>query len=102
MQSTQLSLIVKKLTEFYGTEFNNFTYQSSLSPTKTYAKDSINDFVNDLIQEARKQQFLVVENYANAKEFHVLIEQSSHPIIFFDDSQGEIRPILAARKLKDE
>ena len=102
MQSTQLSLIVKKLTEFYGTEFNNFTYQSPLSPTKTYEKDSINDFVNDLIQEARKQQFLVVENYANAKEFHVLIEQSSHPIIFFDDSQGEIRPILASRKLKDD
>ncbi|WP_052353955.1 peptidase domain-containing ABC transporter [Flectobacillus major] len=102
MQSTQLSLIVKKLTEFYGTEFNNFTYQAPLTATKTYDQSNTFEFVNDLIQEARKQQFLVVENYANAQEFHVLIEENAHPILFFEETAAGITPIIAARTLKDD
>ncbi len=83
MQSTQLSLIVKKLTEFYGTDFDNFAYQSPLSKLKTFSANEIDVFVNALTQAARKQQFLVVENYASAQDFPELLRGNKHPVIFF-------------------
>ncbi len=101
MQSTQLSLIVKKLTEFYGTDFDNFAYQSPLSKLKTFSANEIDVFVNALTQAARKQQFLVVENYASAQDFPELLRGNKHPVIFFDESEDPIKVIFAARKLKD-
>ena len=74
MQSTQLSLIVKKLTEFYGTSFDNFAYKSPLSGTKNYSSTEIDAFINALIQAARKQDLLMVENYANEHDFKELIK----------------------------
>ncbi len=102
MQSTQLSLIIKKLTEFYGTDFNHFTQQAPLSVVKQYDKDQTFSFVNDLIEEARKQQFLVVENYAHPHDFPTLIQENSHPIVFFHQQGNQLVPIIAARSLKDD
>ncbi|MEA5428002.1 MULTISPECIES: ATP-binding cassette domain-containing protein [Arcicella] len=101
MQSTQLSLIVKKLTEFYGTDFDNFAYQSPLSKQTTFKVNEIDDFVNALTQAARKQKFLVVENYADEQGFKELIQANNHPVIFFDESKDGIKTIFAARQLKN-
>ena len=50
MQSTQLSLIVKKLTEFYGIKFDNFTGHTALIGVKKYAHNETDAFISDLIQ----------------------------------------------------
>lgn len=102
MQSTQLSLIVKKLTEFYGTSFDNFAYKSPLSGTKNFAPSEIDAFVNALIQAARKQDLLMVENYANEHDFKELIKSNNHPLIFFNEQQGKLTTVLAGRTLKDD
>jgi ABC-type bacteriocin/lantibiotic exporter with double-glycine peptidase domain len=97
MQSTQLSLIIKKLTEFYGTTFDHFAYHSPLSENKKYSSENISDFVNDLIEAARKQQFLVVENYASKSDFEGLVSKNNHPVVFFEKNQI----IIAGRLLKN-
>lgn len=102
MQSTQLSLIVKKLTEFYGTRFDNFAYKSPLSGSKTYSSDEMDAFVNALIQAARKQDLLMVENYATEQDFQELIRKNNHPLIFFNERNGKVNTVLAGRTLKDD
>ena len=87
MQATQLSLIVHKLTEFYGTSFDNFAYHSPLSDDKNYSLEQDTFFVNSLIEAARKQQLLMIENYASPVDFRQLIEVNNHPIIFFQDDK---------------
>ncbi|MCU0468984.1 MAG: ATP-binding cassette domain-containing protein [Arcicella sp.] len=98
MQSTQLSLIVKKLTEFYGTEFDNFADHSSFSEIKKYSSENIDSFIGDLIETARKQNFLIVENYVNNQDFQQLIQENEHPIIFFEDN----KIVIAGRLLKNK
>lgn len=98
MQSTQLSLIVKKLTEFYGSKFDNFTEHSAFAAVKTYTAEELNLFISDLIQTARKQNFLLVENYISKEKFPQLLENVEHPILFFE---GE-SVILAGHQLKNK
>jgi ABC-type bacteriocin/lantibiotic exporter with double-glycine peptidase domain len=97
MQATQLSLIVKKLTEFYGTSFDNFAYRSPLSNDKNYSVEQSADFINGLIEAARKQQLLMIENYASPSDFIKLIEVNNHPVIFFQDN----KTMIAGRLLKN-
>jgi ABC-type bacteriocin/lantibiotic exporter with double-glycine peptidase domain len=97
MQSTQLTIIIKKITEFYGVPFDNFVYHSPLSKEKTYPLEQTHDFIIDLIEVARKQQFLVIENYASPSDFQQLIQENNHPIIFFSGN----KTILAGRLLKN-
>jgi ABC-type bacteriocin/lantibiotic exporter with double-glycine peptidase domain len=87
MQFNQSSLVIKKLTEFYGTTFDHFAYHSPLSENKNYSSEQVSDFINDLTEAARKQQFLVVENYAKKSDFQELIQKNEHPVVFFDDNQ---------------
>lgn len=98
MQSTQLSLTVKKLTEFYGSRFDNFTQHSPFSDVKIYTSGELNLFVSDLIQTARKQNFLLVENYISTEKFSQLLQNVEHPIIFFE---GE-NVIVSGYELKDK
>ena len=84
MQSTQLSLIVKKLTEFYGIKFDNFTGHSALIGVKNYAQNETDAFISDLIQYSRKHNFLLVEKYISKENFPQLLQNAEHPIIFFD------------------
>ena len=98
MQSTQLSLIVKKLTEFYGDKFDNFIEHSSFSGVKNYTSDELEMFVTDLIQTARKQNFLLVENHISKENFPQLLENAQHPIIFFEKD----KIIVAGHLLKDK
>jgi ABC-type bacteriocin/lantibiotic exporter with double-glycine peptidase domain len=98
MQSTQLSLIVKKLTEFYGTEFDNFANRSSFSEVKQYSSEDTHTFVSDLIETARKQNFLIIENYLAKSDFQAFIQENDHPIIFFNKENV----ILAGRLLKNK
>lgn len=97
MQSTQLSLIVKKLTEFYGTEFDNFTNNTDIIGVKKYAQNETNALISDLIQFARKQNFLLVEKYVAKEDFPQLIKSAQHPIIFFDVD----RIVIAGHLLKN-
>ena len=97
MQYTQLSLIIKKLTEFYGTSFDQFAYHSPLSEYKKYSPEQTPDFIQDLIEAARKQQFLVVENFASKADFNQLIQENNHPVIFFEGN----KTIIAGRLLKN-
>ncbi len=97
MQATQLSLIVKKLTEFYGTTFDNFAYRSPLSDDKDYSFEQSADFISKLIEAARKQQLLMIENYASPLDFKLLIEENNHPVIFFQDN----KTMIAGRSLKN-
>lgn len=97
MQATQLSLIVNKLTEFYGTPFDNFAYRSPLSDDKNYSFGQNADFINNLIEAARKQQLLMIENYASPADFRQLIEGNNHPIIFFQEN----KILIAGRLLKN-
>ena len=87
MQATQLSLIVNKLTEFYGTSFDYFAYRSPLSDDRNYPFEQNGDFINSLIEAARKQQLLMIENYASPSDFRQLIDINNHPIIFFQDNK---------------
>ena len=87
MQATQLSLIVNKLTEFYGTSFDHFAYRSPLSDDRNYSFEQNGDFINSLIEAARKQQLLMIENYASSSDFRQLIDINNHPIIFFQDNK---------------
>ena len=87
MQSTQLSLIVKKLTEFYGVNFDNFTEHTALLGTKNYTSDEVDLFITDLIQVARKQNFLLVEKYISKENFPQLLENAEHPIVFFEENK---------------
>jgi ABC-type bacteriocin/lantibiotic exporter with double-glycine peptidase domain len=98
MQSTQLSLIIKKLTEFYGTEFDNFTHRSPFSEQKTYRSEDLDAFVIDLIETARKQHFLMVENYLEKDDFLQLIQKNKHPLIFFEEN----RTIVTGHLLKNK
>ncbi len=97
MQSTQLSTIIKKITDFYGVAFNNFAYHSPLFEDKTYTPEQYPNFVNDLIEAARKQQLLMIENYASLSDFRQLIQENNHPIIFFEAD----KVIIAGRLLKN-
>ncbi|MDZ7898540.1 MAG: ATP-binding cassette domain-containing protein [Arcicella sp.] len=97
MQATQLSLIVRKLTEFYGTSFDNFAYRTPLSGDKDYSPKQSVDFINSLIEATRKQELLMIENYATEAEFEQLISNNNHPIVFF---QGN-NTIIAGRLLKN-
>ena len=97
MQSTQLSLIVKKLTEFYGGNFDNFTEHSSLLGIKNYTLDEIDLFITDLSQVARKQNFLLVEKHISKENFPQLLKNAEHPIIFFEEN----KIIVAGRLLKN-
>jgi ABC-type bacteriocin/lantibiotic exporter with double-glycine peptidase domain len=97
MQATQLSLIVKKITEFYGTPFDNFAYRSPLSNDKNYSVEQSADFISNLIEAARKQQLLMIENYASPSDFRQLIEENNHPVIFFQDN----KTLIAGRLLKN-
>ena len=97
MQSTQLSTIIKKISDFYGVPFNNFAYHSPLFEDKTYTPEKYSDFVNDLIEAARKQQLLMIENYASLSDFRQLIQENNHPIIFFEGN----KVINAGRLLKN-
>ena len=97
MQATQLSLIVSKLTEFYGIPFDNFAYHSPLSGDKSYTYEQSADFINNLIEAARKQQLLMIENYASPADFRQLIEENNHPIVFFQDN----KTFIAGRLLKN-
>ena len=97
MQSTQLSLIVKKLTEFYGGNFDNFTEHSSLLGIKNYTLDEIDLFITDLIQVARKQNFLLVEKHISKENFPQLLKNAEHPILFFEEN----KIIIAGRLLKN-
>jgi ABC-type bacteriocin/lantibiotic exporter with double-glycine peptidase domain len=98
MQSTQLSLIVKKLTEFYGEKFDNFTGHSSFSGVKTYSSEELDMFITDLIQTARKQNFLLVENHISTENFPQLLENAQHPIVFFEENTV----IIAGHLLKNK
>jgi len=98
MQSTQLSLTVRKLTEFYGNKFDNFTQNSAFTGVKTYSGEELNMFISDLIQTARKQNFLLVENYISKEKFQQLLKDAEHPILFFQDESV----ILAGHQLKDK
>ncbi len=98
MQSTQLSLIIKKLTEFYGTDFDNFTYNSPFSEQKTYRSEDLDLFVIDLIEAARKQHFLVIENYLAKDDFQELLQKNQHPIIYFEED----RTVITGRLLKNK
>ncbi len=98
MQATQLSLIVKKLTEFYGTEFDNFANRSAISETKQYSPSDIDSFISDLIETARKQNFLLVENYISKEEFKQFIQENDHPVIFFNNDNV----VLGGRLLKSK
>jgi ABC-type bacteriocin/lantibiotic exporter with double-glycine peptidase domain len=98
MKSTQLSLIVKKLTEFYGDKFDNFTGHSAFSGVKNYTSNELEMFITDLIQTARKQNFLLVENYISKENFPQLLENAQHPIIFFEEN----KVIIAGHLLKDK
>jgi ABC-type bacteriocin/lantibiotic exporter with double-glycine peptidase domain len=86
MRFNQSSLVIKKLTEFYGTIFDHFAYHSPLSENKNYSSDQVSNFINDLTEAARKQQFLVVENYAKKSDFQELIQKNEHPVVFFDNN----------------
>ena len=97
MQSTQLSLIVKKLTEFYGTKFDNFTGHTSLIGVKKYAQNETDAFISDLIQYSRKHNFLLVEKYISKENFPPLIQNAEHPIIFVDGN----KIVIAAHLLKN-
>jgi ABC-type bacteriocin/lantibiotic exporter with double-glycine peptidase domain len=97
MQATQLSLIVKKLTEFYGTPFDNFAYRTPLSDDKDYSPENSADFINSLIEATRKQELLMIENYASKTDFERLISNNNHPIVFF---QGK-KTIIVGRLLKN-
>ena len=97
MQSTQLSLIVKKLTEFYGTKFDNFTGHSSLIGVKKYAQNETDAFISDLIQYSRKHNFLLVEKYISKENFPQLNQNAEHPIIFVDGD----KIVIAAHLLKN-
>jgi ABC-type bacteriocin/lantibiotic exporter with double-glycine peptidase domain len=97
MQATQLSLIVKKLTEFYGTPFDNFAYRSPLLDDKNYSVEQSANFISNLIEAARKQQLLMIENYASPLDFRQLIEENNHPVIFFQDN----KTLIAGRLLKN-
>jgi ABC-type bacteriocin/lantibiotic exporter with double-glycine peptidase domain len=98
MQSTQLSLIVKKLTEFYGDKFDNFTGHSAFLGVKNYTSNELEMFITDLIQTARKQNFLLVENYISKENFPQLLENAQHPIIFFEEN----KIIIAGHLLKNK
>ncbi len=98
MQYTQLSLIIKKLTEFYGAEYDNFTNRSPFSEQKVYRTDDVDSFVIDLIETARKQHFLMLENYLAEDDFQQLLQQNQHPLIFFEED----RIILTGRLLKNK
>lgn len=98
MQSTQLSLIVKKLTEFYGTTFDNFTGYSAFSEVKNYASDDLDMFISDLISLARKQNFLLVENNISEKNFFEVLNNTEHPVVFFEEN----RIIIAGYLLKNK
>ena len=97
MQSTQLSLIVKKLTEFYGVKFDNFTEHSAIIGTKDYTLDEVDLFITDLIQVARKQNFLLVEKHIFKENFPQLLKDAEHPIIFFEEN----KIVIAGRLLKN-
>ena len=98
MQSTQLSLIVKKLTEFYGDKFDNFIEHSAFSGVRNYSFDELEMFITDLIQTARKQNFLLVENHISKENFPQLLENAQHPIIFFEEN----KIIIAGHLLKNK
>lgn len=98
MQSTQLSLIVKKLTEFYGDKFDNFTGHSSFSGARNYTPEELDLFISDLIQTARKQNFLLVENHISKEYFPQLVENAQHPIIFFEEN----KVIISGHLLKNK
>jgi ABC-type bacteriocin/lantibiotic exporter with double-glycine peptidase domain len=98
MQSTQLSLIVKKLTEFYGTKFDNFTEHSAFSEIKSYTSVELDMFISDLISLARKQHFLLIENYISKENFSQVLKNAEHPIIFFEENEV----IIAGYLLKDK
>ncbi len=97
MQSTQLSLIVKKLTEFYGIKFDNFTGHSALVGIKYYNQNDTDAFIGDLIQYSRKHNFLLVEKYILKENFSQLVQNADHPIIFFEGDNV----IIAGRLLKN-
>ena len=97
MQATQLSLIVNKITEFYGTPFDNFAYRSPLVNDKNYSIEQSANFINSLIEASRKQQLLMIENYASLKDFKHLIQENNHPVIFFQDN----KTIIVGRLLKN-
>lgn len=98
MQSTQLSLIIKKLTEFYGTKFDNFTGHSAFSEVKSYSSAELDVFISDLISFARKQNFLLVENYISKEQFSQLLQNTEHPLIFFEEN----KIIITGRLLKNK
>ena len=87
MKSTQLSLIVKKLTEFYGTKFDNFTGHTSLIGVKNYTENETDSFISDLIQYSRKHNLLLVEKYISKENFPQLLKDAEHPIVFFEGNK---------------
>jgi ABC-type bacteriocin/lantibiotic exporter with double-glycine peptidase domain len=99
MNHKQLSLITEKLTTFYEQEFNHFTQKSPLENQQDYA-DDVSAFIIDLTQELQRQNILLVENYIEPENFKVLIGGNLHPIIFFDESSGNLTPIIASRTLR--
>ena len=98
MQATQLSLIINKLTEFYETPFDNFAYHSPLTNDKDYSLEQSAEFINSLIEAARKQQLLMIEKSADLADFKQLIQKNNHPIVFFQGNET----IIAGRLLKND
>lgn len=102
MNNTQLSLIIQKLTEFYG---ENYEYFSSKPPAfqqvKNYETSELDAFISDLTHQAAQHKYLLIENFLSPESFKELLSQNSHPFIFWDQTEQGLVPVLAGHSLKD-
>lgn len=100
MNSTHISLLIKRLTSLFKVPYDPFKQKNTLVDSRTYSDSQLTDFIADLIYEGRDYDLTIIENFLDEASFKQFIAQNEHPVIFFERTPTGIVPVLWGKNIK--
>ena len=100
MNSTHISLLIKRLTTLFEIPYNPFKKKITLTDSRTYDITQLADFVADLIYEGRNYDLTIIENFLDEASFKQFLAQNEHPVIFFERTTTGIVPVIWGKDIK--
>lgn len=100
MNSTDIVLLIRRLSSIYETEYDKFKRNNALDASRSYTSEQYADFMANLIGEAYVHQLNIIENVLSIRDFADFAEQSQYPVVYFELAGDTLVPVVVGRDLK--
>lgn len=100
MNNTSVTLLIKRLSAIYKTEYDKFKKNTPLVSGRQYTARQYVDFIVSLISEAYVHQLNLVENVLEVSVFKEFALQSEYPIVYFEQQGDTLIPVVVGRDVR--